>query len=140
MASAGLTFITKPALSTHTATLIWSHGLGDSGAGWSFLAQELGKAMPHVKFLFPNAPVQPVTLNMGMPMPSWYDISTLDASDIFSKSFEDRIDEPGILKSVKSLSDLISSELDQNPSVPASRICLGGFSQGAVMALCTGLT
>lgn len=95
MASAGLTFvkalncfskyikknthacvraqITKPALSTHTATLIWSHGLGDTGSGWSFLAQELGKAMPHVKFLFPNAPVQPVTLNMGMPMPSWYE-------------------------------------------------------------------
>lgn len=98
-----------------------------------------------------------------MPMPSWYEcvnrcifivyaipekkrpandsIKTLDVSDIDAPSFESRVsDEAGILRSIKGISDLITNELDQVPSVSADRFVIGGFSQGAVMALCTGLT
>jgi predicted esterase len=55
----------------HSATVIFLHGLGDGGNGW-FLGfkQFMASRLPHVKFLFPIAPIQPVTLNMGYPMPS----------------------------------------------------------------------
>lgn len=68
-----------PAKAAHTATVIFLHGLGDSGAGWMFLAEEARKAqrLNHVKFIFPEAPQQPVSLNFGMRMPSWYDIKEL---------------------------------------------------------------
>lgn len=58
-----------------TATLFFMHGLGDSSAGWSDVAQMLSQrpSLSHVRFVLPNAPIQPVTLNMGMPMPSWFD-------------------------------------------------------------------
>lgn len=50
-----LTSVVIGARAKHTATVFWLHGLGDSGAGWSFLAEELGKAFPHVKWILPNA-------------------------------------------------------------------------------------
>lgn len=58
-----------------TATLFFLHGLGDSSAGWSDVAQMLSQraTLSHVRFVLPNAPIQPVSLNMGMPMPSWFD-------------------------------------------------------------------
>lgn len=58
-----------------TATLIFAHGLGDTGAGWYDVAQMLSArpALQHVRFVLPNAPVVPVSLNMGMKMPSWFD-------------------------------------------------------------------
>ena len=56
----------------HTATFIGPiHGLGDTNQGWLGAAMHLHTQMPHVKFVLPNAPTRPVTLNMGMPMPSW---------------------------------------------------------------------
>lgn len=58
-----------------TATMFIMHGLGDSSAGWSDVAQMLSArpSLRHVRFVLPNAPIQPVSLNMGMPMPSWFD-------------------------------------------------------------------
>jgi len=57
----------------HTATVIGPiHGLGDSNMGWADMAMDIQRKMPHCKFVLPNAPVSPVTLNGGMAMPSWY--------------------------------------------------------------------
>ncbi|KAJ1864820.1 hypothetical protein LPJ57_006129, partial [Coemansia sp. RSA 486] len=54
----------------HTASVIFIHGLGDSGYGWKPVAEMLSPSLPHVKFVLPNAPEQPVTLNGGFRMPS----------------------------------------------------------------------
>ena len=64
---------------SHTATFVGPiHGLGDTNQGWMDVGMHLHQQLPHVKFVLPNAPTMPVTLNMGMPMPSWYDITSLD--------------------------------------------------------------
>lgn len=57
----------KPA----TAAVIMLHGLGDQGHGWASIAQEFSASLPHVRFIFPNAPERPITLNMGFRMPGW---------------------------------------------------------------------
>lgn len=68
--------ITIPALKKQTATIIMAHGLGDSGAGWVSLAENWRRRgkFEDVKFIFPNAPNIPITINMGVRMPGWYDI------------------------------------------------------------------
>jgi hypothetical protein len=73
---AGRQAITIPALKKQTATIIMAHGLGDSGAGWVSLAENWRRRgkFEDVKFIFPNAPNIPITINMGMRMPAWYDI------------------------------------------------------------------
>merc|ERR1712083_861431 len=58
--------------------VIICHGLGDTAEGFVDVAERLAAKMPHVKFVLPTAPTQPVTMNMGMSMPSWYDITGLD--------------------------------------------------------------
>lgn len=67
--------IVQQAKAVHTATLIALHGLGDTGEGWAFLGPEL--KLPHVKWVYPTAPVRPITLNGGMSMPGWFDLDTL---------------------------------------------------------------
>lgn len=69
-----------PPRAAHRATLILLHGLGDSGHGWSSLAAPIQKAFPGTKCIFPHAPQQPVALNMGMVMPSWYNLYGLRPS------------------------------------------------------------
>jgi hypothetical protein len=59
--------VVVPAKSSHSATVIWLHGLGDSGSGWAPIAQQL--SLPHVKWIFPNAGSRPVTINGGTAMP-----------------------------------------------------------------------
>ncbi|KAL9051725.1 MAG: hypothetical protein Q9162_005827 [Coniocarpon cinnabarinum] len=125
--------IVIPALKKHTATLICIHGLGDSGAGWTFLAENWRRRgkFEEVAFVFPSAPTIPITANMGMQMPGWYDIinfDTLKRSD----------DEPGILKSQKYIHSLINQQIADG--IPPSRIILGGFSQGGAMSLFSGPT
>ncbi|OAV93334.1 hypothetical protein PTTG_09150 [Puccinia triticina 1-1 BBBD Race 1] len=112
-----------------TAAVIFSHGLGDSSAGWSFLAEQLGSHMPWVNWVFPDAPVQPVTLNMGARMPSWFDILGLrpDAPE----------DEKGLLESVKTIQSLVEKQVQAG--IPSERIVVGGFSQGAAISILTGL-
>jgi len=126
--------IISKASGKHTATVIFSHGLGDSGHGWSFLADMLGPKIKHITWIFPNAPVQPVTVNMGMSMPSWYDIHELGANSSDNR-YED---EKGMLESSRSINAIISEQM--GAGIDSKRILVGGFSQGSVIALLTGLT
>lgn len=123
-----------PALTKHTSTVIVAHGLGDSGAGWMFLAENWRRrnAFEETKFIFPNAPNIPITLNMGMRMPGWYDIA--DLGQLANRSE----DEAGIVRSQKVFHTLIEDEI--NAGIPTERIVLGGFSQGGAMSLMAGVT
>lgn len=125
------------AVSKHTATIIFSHGLGDTAAGWYPVARELSSQFKHVKWILPTAPNQPVTINNGHAMPSWFDIKSLDPPLERAPSAGTE-DEAGMLKSVKRISDLISGEVESG--IDSTRIVVGGFSQGAVISLLTGIT
>jgi phospholipase/carboxylesterase len=98
------------------ACVIWLHGLGDDGNGWSQVVGSLGlsPAMA-VRFIFPHAPVMPVTINNGMVMRAWYDIRESQAH----------------------LEALIAREIERG--IAPRRIVLAGFSQGGAIALYTGL-
>ncbi|KAJ3487246.1 hypothetical protein NLI96_g3661 [Meripilus lineatus] len=126
-----LKFVSVAARAKHSATVIFVHGLGDTGYGWAPIAEMFSRdpALAHVKWVLPHAPVMPVTANMGAQMPSWFDIPSFD--------FKEE-DEPGMLKSMRSLNELITTEVDSG--IPAERVVLGGFSQGGAMSLLTGLT
>ncbi|KAH9948745.1 Phospholipase/carboxylesterase/thioesterase [Amylocystis lapponica] len=127
-----LKFLTVSPLSKHTATVIFVHGLGDSGNGWKPVADMLkaNTALSHVKWVLPHAPTMRVTANMGMEMPSWF--------DILSWGPDAPPDEAGMLRTVHGVNQLISAEVDAG--IPANRIVLGGFSQGGAMTVLTGLT
>jgi len=113
---------------THTATVIFLHGLGDSGNGW---ASTIAAVVPsYVKVICPTAPVQPVTLNGGYSMPSWFDLTTLD-----DKGSED---EKGIKKAAETITKMLEDE-QASSGIASNRILLGGFSQGGALALHTGL-
>ncbi|KAF2232205.1 acyl-protein thioesteras-like protein 1 [Viridothelium virens] len=122
-----------PALKRHTATVIVSHGLGDSGAGWIWLAENWRRRgkFEEVSFVFPNAPTIPITMNMGMKMPGWYDIISFD-------DLQQREDESGILRSRDTMHNIISAEVAKG--IPSNRIILGGFSQGGAVSLLGGVT
>lgn len=111
------------------ATVIWLHGLGDSGNGFSPIVPDL--KLPDelgIRFVFPHAPTRPVTINNGMSMRAWYDITSLD--------FNNRADSQG----VKESSDLVAALIEQEIArgIPANKIVLAGFSQGGVIALNLG--
>ena len=121
-----LDFVEYPAQSSHKASIIWLHGLGDSGNGFLPIAPELH--LPEalgVRFIFPHAPEQPVTINGGMVMRAWYDIKSLE--------LDKRADEDGVRDSAKLVESFIEGEL--NKGIPADKIILAGFSQGGVIAL-----
>ncbi|KAF9573135.1 hypothetical protein EC968_008984 [Mortierella alpina] len=105
------------------------------------VADDLQRNLPHVEFVFPNAPSQPVTLNNGMRMPSWYDIKSLS-------SLGHEQDEKGMLESrqqrnvtleIEELMQIVREQVEVK-GIPANRIVIGGFSQGCVMGLLTSLT
>ncbi|KAF8504225.1 Phospholipase/carboxylesterase/thioesterase [Gautieria morchelliformis] len=131
-----LKYLVVPPKVKHTATVIFLHGLGDSGAGWQPVAQMLQQdpALGHIKWVLPHAPPKHITLNLGMEMPAWYDIKSLTNIDTREE------DQAGMLSTARSVNEIITSEIDALPDVSASRIVLGGFSQGAAMTLFTGLT
>ena len=115
---------------TPASTIIILHGLGASATDFVPVARELDlRAIGDVRFVFPFAPVQPVTINGGMSMPSWYDILGADLVR--------REDEPSLRASGVAVQALIDREIGKG--VPPSRIVLGGFSQGCAMTLLTGL-
>ena len=109
-----------------SASVIWLHGLGADGHDFVPIVPEL-KLPPAlaVRFVFPHAPVRPVTLNMGMRMRAWFDIRTLTA--------EGRADEEGLRESVAVLEGLIAVERARG--IASERIVIAGFSQGAAVAL-----
>lgn len=112
------------------AAVIWLHGLGDDGNGWSQVVGALGLPRTKaVRFLFPHAPVMPVTINNGMRMRAWYDIR--------EANFNSRADLAGVRESQASVEALIASEVRRG--VAPRRIVLAGFSQGGAIALYTGV-
>ncbi len=113
-----------------TASVIWLHGLGADGNDFVPIVPEL--RLPEsmaVRFVFPHAPVRPVTLNGGMRMRAWYDILGLDRAL--------REDEAGLRESQAQIEALIRRENARG--VPSTRIVLAGFSQGGAITLQTGL-
>ena len=113
-----------------TASVIWLHGLGADGHDFVPVVPELRlPPAPGVRFVFPHAPVRPVTLNMGMRMRAWYDIKTLTA--------EGRADEEGIRASVALAQRYVAAE--RAAGIASNRIVLAGFSQGGAIALHLGV-
>jgi len=112
-----------------SAAVIWLHGLGADGSDFEPVVPELRlPASKPVRFVFPNAPQRPVTINMGMRMPAWYDILQLGGGPE---------DEAGIRASQAQIESLM--EREKTRGVPARRIVLAGFSQGGAIALQTAL-
>ena len=112
------------------STIIVLHGLGASATDFVPVARAWDlSALGDVRYVFPFAPVRPATINGGMPMPAWYDILGVDLVR--------REDESSLRESTVALQALIDREIARG--VPASRIVLGGFSQGCAMTLLAGL-
>ncbi|MDH5265335.1 MAG: alpha/beta hydrolase [Betaproteobacteria bacterium] len=111
-------------------TILWMHGLGADG--WDFVPivreLDLPEELP-LRFIFPNAPVRPVTINNGYAMRAWYDIAMADIGRL--------PDEAGIRQSQSQVEALLARE--KSRGIPARRIVLAGFSQGGAIALHTGL-
>ncbi len=108
--------------------ILWLHGLGADGYDFEPLAHEL-KLPGSIRYIFPHAPIQPVTINGGMRMRAWYDIA--------SPNLQGQIDQAGIRRSQKLIQALLEDQI--KAGISPERIVLGGFSQGGVMALETGV-
>jgi phospholipase/carboxylesterase len=112
------------------ATILILHGLGADGNDFVPIAEQLDlQQVGPVRFLFPHAPVMPVTINGGYRMRAWYDIMGFNA--------EAPQDEPGLRRSQALVDALVARERERG--MPANRIVLAGFSQGCAMALLAGL-
>lgn len=110
--------------------IIWLHGLGADGHDFAPIVPELKLTTERpVRFIFPHAPIQPVTINGGMAMRSWYDIYMADLVR--------QEDERGLRQSQAEVQNLIARE--NSRGIPTERIILAGFSQGCAMTLQTGL-
>lgn len=115
---------------TASASVIWLHGLGADGHDFEPIVAELGDAVTrNVRYVFPHAPRIPVTINGGMVMRAWYDISDTDLAN--------RADESGVRASAGIVEGLIEEELAKG--LASTRILLAGFSQGGAIALHTGI-
>lgn len=113
-----------------THAVIWLHGLGADGHDFApIVPQLLRPEWPPLRFVFPHAPVRPVTINAGMRMRAWYDIAGFDLSQ--------RQDETGIRASIAEVEVLTARETARG--VPDRHILLAGFSQGGAIALAAGL-
>lgn len=107
-------------------SVIWLHGLGADGNDFAPIVPELVKpGWPGIRFVFPHAPMRPVSINNGAVMRAWYDIVSAD--------IDKRADETGIRESMAELDALINRERDRG--IPLSRILLAGFSQGGAVVL-----
>jgi phospholipase/carboxylesterase len=109
------------------ASIIWLHGLGADGHDFEPIVPELKLAKP-LRFVFPHAPVRPVTINQGMRMRAWYDILQLGGGPE---------DDAGIRASQRLVEELIAEE--KKKGLPAEKIVMAGFSQGGAIALQTAL-
>jgi len=113
-----------------TAAVVWMHGLGADGHDFEPIVPELRlPALPAVRFVFPHAPLRPVTINQGHVMRAWYDIRALAGVR--------REDEAGVRQSARQIEALLARE--QRRGVAPGRLVLAGFSQGGAMALHVGL-
>ncbi|MDX3772622.1 alpha/beta fold hydrolase [Chromatiaceae bacterium AAb-1] len=121
-----LPFVDVPAPGQTRSAVVWLHGLGDSGHGFSPIVPELKlPATAGIRFLFPHAPERPITINNGYRMRGWYDIKTMDLAQ--------RADETGVRESAAAVQQLLDKLISDG--IPAEKIILAGFSQGGVIAL-----
>ena len=110
--------------------VIWLHGLGADGHDFFPIVPQLNlPAQPGIRFIFPHAPRQPVTINGGYVMRAWYDIIAPDLTM--------RQDKAGILRSAELIREIIDEQIQQG--IARDKIVLAGFSQGGAMALHIGL-
>lgn len=115
-----------------TAAIIWMHGLGADANDFVPIVKELDlRDCPAIRFVFPNAPQIPVTLNGGYIMRAWYDIAAAGID------INKREDETGLRLSQQHIDALIARE--NSRGIPTDKIILAGFSQGCAMSLQTGL-
>ncbi|HEX6612613.1 MAG TPA: carboxylesterase [Rhodanobacteraceae bacterium] len=113
-----------------THSVIWLHGLGADGNDFVPIVPALLRTgWPPLRFVFPHAPVRPITINAGMRMRGWYDIAGFDLGQ--------KQDEAGIRQSIGQVESLIARETERG--VTAERVILAGFSQGGAIALAGGL-
>ena len=111
-------------------SVLWLHGLGADGHDFAPIVPELvRREWPALRFVFPHAPVRPVTINGGMRMRAWYDIRDLDLAH--------RADLEGVAASVADVEALVARE--EARGVPPERVLLAGFSQGGAVTLAAGL-
>jgi len=114
----------------HKASVIWLHGLGANGHDFEAIVPELNLSDElGIRFIFPNAPVRPVTINGGMAMPAWYDIK--------APNLREQEDVESIKQSDALIIEYINAEIEKD--IPADKIILAGFSQGGAITLHTGL-
>ncbi|MCB1564645.1 MAG: alpha/beta fold hydrolase [Rhodanobacteraceae bacterium] len=124
-----------PAVETETGpnpqwSVIWLHGLGADGHDFEpIVPQLLERGWPAIRFVFPHAPVRPVTINGGMAMRAWY--------DILGTEIAMRQDEKGVRESIAQLEALIARENQRG--IPDERIILAGFSQGGAIVMAAAL-
>ena len=115
------------------ASVIWMHGLGADGNDFAPMVPELGlREAPGIRFIFPHAPMMPVTLNNGYVMRAWYDVT---AGDLEGR--QRQADENGVRASQAAIGNLIAHENQRG--IAARDIVIAGFSQGGAIALQTGL-
>lgn len=109
-----------------TAAVVWLHGLGADGHDFEPIVPQLDwPGAPDIRYVFPHAPVRPVTINGGMPMRAWYDILSLTSARGH--------DRQGIVDSVNAVAELLRRQIEDG--IPSRRIILAGFSQGGAIAL-----
>jgi phospholipase/carboxylesterase len=112
------------------AAVVWMHGLGADGHDFEPIVPELGlPARPGIRFVFPHAPLRPVTINQGHVMRAWYDVRALAGVR--------REDEAGVRQSARQIEALLARERQRG--IAPARLVLAGFSQGGAMALHVGL-
>ncbi|MGA9332925.1 MAG: carboxylesterase [Rudaea sp.] len=110
--------------------VIWLHGLGADGNDFAPIVPELvDRSWPALRFVFPHAPTRPITINGGMSMRAWYDISGLEIAQLQ--------DERGIRASIGLLEELIEREAARG--IAPENILLAGFSQGGAIVLAGGI-
>lgn len=118
----------EPGAHQASASMVLLHGLGADGRDLLPVAQALN--LPEVRFILPDAPIQPVSLNNGYPMRSWF--------DLYGGTAPRRQDDAGLLSARAMVQGLVEQEI--NRGIAPNRILLGGFSQGGALALFSGLT
>ncbi|KAL3839860.1 hypothetical protein ACJIZ3_024451 [Penstemon smallii] len=114
----GRTYVVRPK-GKHQATIVWLHGIGDNGHSWSTLLETL--PLPNIKWIFPTAPQQPITLFGGFPSTAWFDVDDL------SENVKDDIE--GLDASAAYVASLLANE------PPNIKLGVGGFSMGAATSL-----
>jgi phospholipase/carboxylesterase len=113
-----------------TWSVLWLHGLGADGNDFAPIVPELVRpGWPALRFVFPHAPVRPITINNGLRMRAWYDIAGMD--------FANRADAAGVGESIAQVEALLAREAERG--VDAAHVLLAGFSQGGAITLAAGV-